>query len=212
MSAAAWATLVEGAAITLGYSIVGIFLGVSLGLALALTRVARIPVLAPLTAVYVSLLRATPLITLCLAVSLGLPALGVEISAPTAAIVALTLNTSSFHSEIWRAGLLSFPSDERDAIRAFGFGAAQGFFLLVLPRVWRAVFPNLINEMTILVKNSPAIAILGVVDITRAAIRIGADTFDPLPPLVAALMLYTGLVSILVVGRKLVERRMERFS
>lgn len=208
MTAAAWMTLVEGAGATLALSLTGIVLGISLGLAIAIARQARLPIVGPLLAVYVSLIRATPLITLCLVISLGLPSLGFDISAVTAAILSLTINTSAFHSEIWRAGLKAFPDDQLDAARAAGFRGFQGLRLIVLPQVALAVLPNLINEMTVLIKNSPAIAILGIVDITRAAVRIGEDTYDPLPPFLAALALYTAIVFIFVAAQRIGEKRL----
>jgi polar amino acid transport system permease protein len=206
MDAAAWASLFRGAAVTLAYSLAGIVLGVALGLVLALLRRSHNPLLTYPLATYVSVVRATPLITLCLAVSLGFPALGWDISTPVAAIVALTVNTSSFNSEIWRAGLNSFPTEQLDAARAFGFNSAGRLRYIVLPQVVRSVLPNLVNEMTVVFKASPAIAILGIVDITRAAVRIGAETFDPLPPLMAALLLYTALIAVLVGAQRSVER------
>ena len=44
--------------------------------------------------------------------------------------------------------------------------------------------------MTLLIKASPAIAVIGVVEITRAAVRIGAETYEPLPPFLAATGIY----------------------
>jgi His/Glu/Gln/Arg/opine family amino acid ABC transporter permease subunit len=208
MTAAAWMTLIEGAGVTLALSLAGIALGVSLGLVIAIIRQARLPIVGAALAIYVSLIRATPLITLCLLISLGLPVLGFDISAVVAAITSLTINTSAFHSEIWRAGLNSFPDDQLDAAKAAGLHRFQRLRLIILPQVALWVLPNLVNEMTVLIKNSPAIAILGIVDITRAAVRIGEDTYDPLPPFLAALALYTAIVFVFVVAQRLGEKRL----
>ncbi len=48
---------------------------------------------------------------------------------------------------------------------------------------------------------------IGIVDITRAAGRIGADTYDPLPPFLAATVLYTLIIALGVQGQRLLERR-----
>ncbi len=61
--------------------------------------------------------------------------------------------------------------------------------------------------MTLLVKASPAVAVLGVVDITRAAVRIGSNTYEPLPPFGAALVLYSLIVFMFVLAQRLIERR-----
>jgi ABC-type amino acid transport system permease subunit len=52
--------------------------------------------------------------------------------------------------------------------------------------------------------------VLGVVDITRAAVRIGANTFEPLPPFTAALVIYSLVVFLFVMAQRLVERRQRR--
>jgi ABC-type amino acid transport system permease subunit len=56
-----------------------------------------------------------------------------------------------------------------------------------------------------LIKGSPAIAVIGVVDITRAAVRIGAQTYEPLPPFLAATVLYVLLVLVLVRVQRSIE-------
>ena len=78
MTLAGIADLATGTLITVWLSTLGIALGVPLGLFLALLRVWRVPGLCQLAAVYVSVIRATPLVTLALFVFFGLPAIGLE--------------------------------------------------------------------------------------------------------------------------------------
>lgn len=202
--------LLAGALVTLGLTAVSIVLGQFVGLGLALLRRSRLPVLGPLLAVYISLVRATPLLTLVLAVFFITPALGYDLSAPAAAILAMTLNTSAFNCEIWRGGFAQFPREQLDAARAGGMGAALRLRRIVLPQVGRQVLPMLVNEMTILIKNSPAAAVIGIVELTRTAVRIGANTYRPLPPLVAALVLYLLIIWLVVSLQRYVERRYQQ--
>jgi ABC-type amino acid transport system permease subunit len=64
--------------------------------------------------------------------------------------------------------------------------------------------------MSLLIKVTPALAVVGVVDITRAAVRIGAQTYDPLPPFMVALALYAPIVFLLVSLQRWIERRQLR--
>jgi ABC-type amino acid transport system permease subunit len=64
--------------------------------------------------------------------------------------------------------------------------------------------------MSLLIKVTPALAVVGVVDITRAAVRIGAETYDPLPPFLVALALYAPIVFVLVSLQHWIERRQIR--
>lgn len=197
--------LAAGTVTTIWLSCTGIAIGVPLGLLLALLRVWRVPVVAPLVAVYVSVVRATPLLTLALLVYFGLPSLGLEIGSKLAAVVALSLNTASFQSEIWRASLVDFPGDQLEAARAMGMTRGLAFRRIVLPQAWRASLPGMINEMTFLIKTSPAIAVIGVVDLTRTAARIAAYTYEPLPPYVAATVIYMLVVIVFVRAQRVIE-------
>jgi His/Glu/Gln/Arg/opine family amino acid ABC transporter permease subunit len=205
MTLASFLTLLEGALLTMALSTAGILIGMPLGLGLALVRWARVPVLSQLVAAYVSLLRATPLVTLILLVFFGAPTIGLPIDPIPAAILTLTLNTSAFNCEIWRAALIDFPRTQLEAARAFGMSTPLAFRRIMLPQIWRTCLPALVNEMTLLIKGSPAIAVIGVVDITRAAVRIGAQTYEPLPPFLAATVLYVLIVLVFVRVQRSVE-------
>jgi His/Glu/Gln/Arg/opine family amino acid ABC transporter permease subunit len=199
--------LFQGAGVTVSLSLAGILLGLPIGLAMALVRWARVPLASPLLGAYVSVVRATPLVTLALLIFFALPNLGIEIDPIPAAVLTLMLNTAAFNCEIWRGGLIDFSKDQLEAARAFGMRSSLSFWRIVLPQVWRACLPALVNEMTLIIKGSPAIAVIGVVDITRAAVRIGAETYEPLPPFLAATGLYFLVVVAFVWFQRIVERR-----
>jgi len=61
--------------------------------------------------------------------------------------------------------------------------------------------------MSLLIKASPAVAVVGIVDVTRAAVRVGAQTYRPLPPLMVALVIYGIIVAVFVLAQRNVERR-----
>jgi His/Glu/Gln/Arg/opine family amino acid ABC transporter permease subunit len=207
VSPADYLAILQGAAATATLSLSAIALGVPLGLALALARWTRLPVLSPIVAAYVSVMRATPAVTLALLIFFGLPNAGIEIDAVPAAILTLTLNTAAFNCEIWRAALLDFPRQQLDASVSFGMGRGLRFRRIVLPQIARICLPALVNEMSLLIKASPAVAVVGIVDATRAAVRIGAETYRPLPPLLVALAVYAIIVAILVFAQRWLEQR-----
>ena len=201
------AAFAQGAVVTVALSVAGILIGLPVGLGLALIRWARVPVIGRLVALYVSILRATPLVTLLLLLFFALPNVGVPIDPYSAAILALSMNTSAFNCEIWRAALLAFPKDQLEAAMSVGMSAGLRFRRIVLPQIARASLPALVNEMSLLIKVTPVLAVVGVVDITRAAVRIGAETYEPLPPFLVAIALYAPIIFGLVSLQRFIERR-----
>ena len=212
MTAGGVQMLLDGAWVTIWISLVAIALGVPLGLVLSLIRVARLPVLSRIVVLYVSLGRATPLVTLVLFLFVTLPVFGVNIDKYTAGVVALTLNTASFNTEVWRSVYQAFPQPQIEAARAMGMTRALYFRRIMLPQMWYAALPPLVNEMTLLVKASPAIAVVGVVDLTRVTSRIAAETYEPLPPILVAGAMYILFIGLLVRLQRRLERRRERYA
>jgi His/Glu/Gln/Arg/opine family amino acid ABC transporter permease subunit len=207
MSAGDVLAILRGAVVTVTLSLTGILIGLPIGLGLAVLRWADVPVVARIVAVYVSILRATPLVTLLLLLFFALPNIGIAIGPISAAILALVMNTAAFNCEVWRASLMNFPKDQYEAAQSVGMSAPLRFRRIVLPQIARTSLPGLVNEMSLLIKVTPVLAVVGVVDITRAAVRIGAETYDPLPPFLVAVALYAPIVFALVSLQRWIERR-----
>jgi len=115
MSSADVLAIFGGALTTLLLSAAGIAAGLPIGLGMALVRWGRVPVAARGVAIYVSLLRATPLVTLVLLLFFALPNAGIPVGPISAGVLALTLNTAAFNCEIWRAALMDFPKEQIEA-------------------------------------------------------------------------------------------------
>jgi His/Glu/Gln/Arg/opine family amino acid ABC transporter permease subunit len=200
-------SIVHGALATISMSLVSIALGVPLGLGFALIRWSRLPFFNQLTIAYVSIVRTCPAVTLALLIFFALPEIGISLDPVPAGILTLTLSTAAFNTEIWRSALMNFPRDQYDAALSFGMRRGTRFRRIVLPQIVRDSLPALVNEMTLQVKSTPAVAVIGIVEITRAAIRVGARTYDPLPPFIFALVLYSMIVFAFVKTQRAIERR-----
>src|SRR5215831_3990256 len=202
--------LLHGAGLTVTVSALAILGGVPLGLLLALGRTGNTRAIRWLCAVYASFVRAAPVVTFTMLIFFGLPAVGVSLDPLPAAVIALALNTAAFNAEVWRAAIVDFPRGQLEAAQAVGMTGRVAFRRIVFPQIWRASLPALVNEMTLLIKASPAIAIIGVVDLTRKARQIAATTYEPLPPFVAAAILYGLALAVLVVAARALERSVRR--
>src|SRR5260370_896453 len=89
MSGSDIAAIFQGAIVTVTLSLIGILIGLPIGLGLALIRWANVPIAAGIVTLYVSMLRATPLVTLLLLLFFALPNIGVPINPISAAVAAL---------------------------------------------------------------------------------------------------------------------------
>ena len=207
MDAISWQLLIEGAWTTLWISAIAIAFGVVAGLLIALVRMLRLPVIDQLLVVYISLARATPLVTLVLFLFLSLPTMGINLDKNVAAIVALTLNTSAFNAEIWRNA-----REQREAAESVGMRRWTYFRYIMLPQMWIESLPALVNEMSFLIKGSPAIAVIGVVDLTRVTNRISSVTYEPLSPILAAGLLYVAIIGCLLKLQGIAERKARRLA
>lgn len=212
MDKSAWASLLEGTWTTLWISGVSILIGVAVGLAVALMRGLRIPILSQILSFYISVARATPLVTLVLFLFVAMPSLGLDIDRRVIAIAALTINTTAFNAEIWRAALESFPREQIEAAKAAGMTKGLMMRRIMLPQMLVTSLPGLVNEMSLLVKSSPAIAMVGLVDLTRVTNRIAAVTYEPLPPILAAGLIYLGLIGILVRMQRIADKYAQRLA
>jgi His/Glu/Gln/Arg/opine family amino acid ABC transporter permease subunit len=187
MTAFDYWSITQGALATISLSLASIVLGVPLGLALALVRWARVPGLNGIVYSYVSIVRSCPTVTLTLLIFFALPQFGISLDPVPAAIVALTVSTSAFNCEIWRSALVEFPRDQYDAALSFAMPRATRMRRIVLPQVWRASLPGLV---------------------TRAALRVGSNTYEPLPPFIFALVLYGLIVFVLIRLQRMIEVRL----
>jgi len=210
LNVAALLDLVHGAGITVTVSVLAIASGIPLGLLLAAGRTGRIRAVRGFCAAYSSFVRAVPVVTFVMLIYFGLPALGIAFDPFPAAVVALALNTAAFNGEIWRAAIVGLQHGQLEAARAFGMTPNVAFWRIVFPQIWRSSLPSLVNEMTLLIKVSPAIAVIGVVDLTRKARQISAVTYEPLPAFISAALIYGLMLVLLVAGARWLEKRLTR--
>jgi His/Glu/Gln/Arg/opine family amino acid ABC transporter permease subunit len=207
MNAYDYWSIAQGSFVTIGVSLTGILLGIPLGLGLALVRWAKVPLVRQICYVYVSIVRSCPAVTLILLIYFGLPQFGISLSPLAAALIAMSMTAAAFSCEIWRSSLIAFDRQQYDAALAFGMPAWLRVWRIVLPQVWQSSLPGLVNEMTMLIKSSPAIAVIGMVEITRAAQRVGARTYDPMPPLMFGLCFYLVIIFLLVRAQRRFEHK-----
>jgi glutamate transport system permease protein len=142
------------------------------GTALAIMRVCPIPPLRWAGAVYVNVLRNTPLTLVFVFSTFGLPRLDIRFSFFVFAVIALTAYTSAFVCEAVRSGINSVAPGEIEAARSIGLPFGQVLGSVVLPQAFRAVVPPLSSVFIALTKNTSIAVAFSVAEATSILRRL----------------------------------------
>jgi polar amino acid transport system permease protein len=105
---------------------------------------------------------------------------GVAISAFAACVIGLSIYSSAFISEIYRAGIQAVPKGHSEAARMLGMSRFDSFVRIVMPQAIRTILPPLCANFVQLIKYSSLAAVLSVGDVTKRAMELSAATFRPL--------------------------------
>jgi amine acid ABC transporter, permease protein, 3-TM region, His/Glu/Gln/Arg/opine family len=184
-----WPLLAEGLWLTAALALVAVPLAVLGGLLVALAQEARNPVLRGIIVAYVDVMRAIPPLVLLIFIFYGLPFLGLQLGEFSAAVLALTLNGSSYFAEIFRAGLESVPRGQREAARSTGLTWGQSMTYVVVPQGTRNVLPDLVSNTVELVKQTSIASAVALQELLRSAQIAQGLTYNP-TPLIAAAVIY----------------------
>lgn len=166
-----------GLLLILFFAVGGISLSFPLGVLLALGRRSNLPTVRLICAVYIELMRGSPLIALLfmgwLLVPFFLPP-GFPIpSVPWRALIIFVLFTAAYVAEIVRGGLQGLPKGQREAAVALGLSQWKVTRLVILPQALRSVIPALVGQFISLFKDtSLASAVLGVTGLLRVATQV----------------------------------------
>ncbi|TYS10473.1 arginine ABC transporter permease ArtQ [Bacillus subtilis] len=202
--------ILEGLAITLKIVVVSAIIGLILGIVLSLCKISKFRPLVWIADFYTSVFRGTPLVLQLMIVYFGLPQLlGFQIDQFWAAVVALSLNSAAYVSEIIRAGINAIDKGQREAAVALGVPYGKMMKDLLLPQAFKNISPAILNELITLTKESAIVTVIGLGDVMRRAYQAGAATYNYLEPLIIAGLIYYVLVLILTFIGKAVERKLK---
>jgi polar amino acid transport system permease protein len=162
--------------------------------------------------IYNWLFRATPTLLQLFFIWYALPQLwsgfaGSWFTPFMAAWIALSLNEGAYMSEIIRAGLLSVDPGQEVAGRALGMSRRQILRRIVVPQAVRIAIPPTGNEFITLLKLTSLASVISLHELLTASQELAVVKFQYTEPLLAALLYYLGIVSILTLLQSRLERR-----
>jgi len=163
-------TLIVSAIAIAGASVIGLTLGAA--------RAYRIPVLSQVAAVYVEVIRNTPILVQIFMLYFALPQIGIRLDAFTVAWLAVTIWGGAFNTENFRAGFEAVPTRYREAGTALGFKGFATFVNITLPIGGRIALPSSINTYISVVKNTSLMYVIAYPEITTTIFQIQALTLQ----------------------------------
>jgi His/Glu/Gln/Arg/opine family amino acid ABC transporter permease subunit len=183
--------LLEGAFITLQVAILGFFLSVLLATMLTITRTSlKSKIFNFALAFYVSFIRGTPLLVQIFLIYYVLPVFGLNLGPFTAGIVAITLNSAAFVTEILRGGLASVPIGQFGAAKSLGISGFALWRKIILPQTFITSIPPLVNEFTMVLKATALLSVITVVELMRVSQQIYSANYHPVEVLSATFVIY----------------------
>ena len=171
--------LARGLRRTLEVSAIAIAGAFVIGLVLGAARAHRVPVVSQLAAVYVEVIRNTPILVQMFFLFFGLPRVSdhLRFDAFTVAWLSVMIWGGAFNTENFRAGFEAVPHRYREAALALGFSRVSAFFNVTLPVGGRIALPSSINTYISVLKNTSLLAAIAFPEITHVARNIAAVTF-----------------------------------
>lgn len=198
---------------TLWLAVASMVCAMALGLALALLRQNRVPLLSPLTALYISLLRGMPSLVQLFIIYFGLPQLFpalTGLSAVNAAIIGFSLKNAAYMAEIYRAALASVDPSQREAGLAIGMRPLQIYRRIILPQALRNALPATGNTFISLLKETSVAFALGVHEMFAEGKMIAAESLRYFETFLLAGLLYWLVILLYSRLQALLEKRLSR--
>jgi len=195
--------LLKGALLTVELTLLAIFFGTIIGLFVALAKISRFKMLAIIGGIYTWVIRGIPLLVQLYILYYGLPQVGIEFSAHTAAVVGLSVCGGAYIAEIIRAGIQSIDKGQMEAALSLGMSYAQAFRRVILPQAYRRLLPPMGNEFITLMKDSSLVSVITMTELLRQGKLLSNSTFRSMEIFltVAAIYLLLTTIFIYVIGR-----------
>ncbi|MFC4276819.1 ectoine/hydroxyectoine ABC transporter permease subunit EhuD [Achromobacter aloeverae] len=194
--------------VTLAATVLGMLIAVVLGLALAVWRRSPIRALSLPAALLIEFVRSTPLLVQMYFLFYALPLTGASLSPLATGVLALGLHYASYCAEVYRAGLESVPRGQSEAARALNMSAWRTLTRIVLPQALPPVVPALGNYLIAMLKDTPMLSAITVVELLQQSKMTGAATFRYTEPLTLVGLIFLALSLVAARAVAGLERRL----
>ena len=163
--------LIDGLWVTFQISLITIFCGSTLGFVLGMLRIVGNKLVIFVIGIYVHALRGTPFLVHLYVIYFMLPTTGIswlQLEAFPAAIIALSMYTSTYVAEIVRAAIEALPKGQDEAARSTGMTTFQSMTNVILPQALKLMIPPMGGVYVIIIKGTSIVSVIGISELVRA--------------------------------------------
>lgn len=203
--------LMSGVQTTLAISALTLLIATAIGLLIAVLAASRFWPARAVATGFGEVIRNTPILVQLLWVYYVVPILfDVRLDAFSACVIGLSVYSSAFIAEVFRAGIQAVPIGHREAAQVLGLSPRQGFTRIVLPQAVRLVLPPLAANFVQLIKYSSLASVISVGEVTRRGMELSSSTFRPLEIFTFIALIYFAICWPLSQSIRVWERRLAR--
>ena len=204
--------MLEGVGTTCNLFILTLVFSLPLGMLVALGRMSKCAVIRRPIALYIYIMRGTPLMLQIMFIYFLLPnILPFKVDRFSAVILAMSVNYAAYFAEIFRGGIQSISQGQYEAGQVLGFTRTQTFFHIILPQVCKRVLLPVANEVITLVKDTALASTVAVSELMNVAKKQVSGT-SSIEPYVVAMIIYLILNGVAEQVCKWVERKMNYYK
>ena len=208
-----WKLYLEGLGNTIVIALIAAIIGTVVGVLLAMInylnkKTGKFKVISKIANAYITVIRGTPVVLQLMILYFVVFATwdnGILIGAITFGI-----NSSAYVAEIVRAGFESVDDGQREAGRSLGLSTWQTMRKIIIPQAVKNSLPPLFNEFITLIKETAIVGYVGIRDLGKIPGMIQSRTFEYLPPLIIAALLYLAVVMLLTFVLRKIEKRLAK--
>jgi len=170
----------EGVPVTLSLAVIGYVLAMLIGCAVGLVRFLRTPVLSQLLRVYVDCMRGLPFLMIVFFLYYVLPFFSVRLDAFETAVLALSMHSGAYLSEIVRGSLQAIPHGQHEAAKALALSPVKRLIHVIAPQAVRLALPPMAGQSVLHIKDTSVVSIIALTEMTRVARVQMQSNMEPL--------------------------------
>ncbi len=209
--------IIPGLKLTFLSTIVSFFIALFLGLISGIGRISKNKIASTLSRTYIEFIRGVPVLILIFTIAFVVVVRGAEffninngnVPMLARAIIALSVFYGAYIAEVFRAGIESVHSGQREGGASLGLNDRQIMRFIVLPQAFRNMLPALGNDFISMMKDSSLLSVLAVEDLTYKGRLYSGSTFRFAETYLVLTVMYLIITLILSGLQRRLERRLE---